>query len=83
MSGFAGRVTPSSGQFNYPTRNFATLGIVVTSHPKDGRPGHFCRAPHVAMRIGLSHHRFLIAAPWRTVSEDPFQDVHDRSSSSA
>ena len=31
--------------------------------------GHFCLTPHVAVRIGLSHHAKTRA--WRTVSEDP------------
>ena len=57
----------------YPTRNFATLGTLVTPPftPKGqtGWPDHFCPAPHVAMRVGLSHRRSRGA--WRTVSEDP------------
>jgi hypothetical protein len=45
----------------YPTRNFATLGTFVTTQkPRSHfrfealeRLGHFCLAPHVAMRVGL------------------------------
>ena len=35
--------------------------------------GHFCLTPHVAIRIGLSHHTRAAFArgAWRTVSEDP------------
>ena len=41
----------------YPTRNFATLGIAVTSTQRnEWRGDHFCHPPHVAMRIGMSHH---------------------------
>src|SRR5690606_41803461 len=56
----------------YPTRNFATLGILVTTGWLiSRRPGHFCLAPRVATRIGLSHHRPSLSGVSRTVSEDP------------
>ena len=75
----------------YPTRNFATLGTFVTTQMHSQpyrfealeRLGHFCLAPHVAMRVGLYLHPqdyqydlwvncdlSLGGAP-RTVSEDP------------
>ena len=63
----------------YPTRNFATLGILVTPFPMsvapDGAqgtwPDHFCLAPHVAMRIGLYLCRYPSSGTSRVVSEDP------------
>ena len=46
-----------SGQFNYPTRNFATLGPFMIVTPDLGRGRrHFCGALHVAVKIGLYHH---------------------------
>jgi hypothetical protein len=55
MSGCAHGVTSVWGSCVYPTRNFATLGILVTPPWRDATtwPGHFCLTPHVAMRIGL------------------------------
>src|SRR6266511_1545696 len=45
---------------SYPTRNFATLGTIVTSvrfahtgGEAGQRGGHLCHPPHVAMRVGL------------------------------
>jgi hypothetical protein len=55
MSGCAHGVASVWGSCVYPTRNFATLGILVTPPWRDAMtwPGHFCLTPHVAMRIGL------------------------------
>ena len=62
----------------YPTRNFATLGTIVTTHQfhcdADERLSHFCLAPYVAIGVGLYlHHRTATSSwwAWRTVSEDP------------
>jgi hypothetical protein len=58
----------------YPTRNFATLGSLVTSLQCEERSGHFCLTPHVAMGLGLYLHRLsAVAGAWRAVSEDPFR----------
>jgi hypothetical protein len=65
MSGRAHGVTSVQGSVIYPTRNFATLGILVTPPLDDIEvvgPGHFCLTPHVAMRIGLSLHHYNMAS---------------------
>jgi hypothetical protein len=74
MSGCAHEVTFVWGSCVYPTRNFATLGILVTPPWPAAMawPGHFCLTPHVAMRIGLSLRRsWTLIGAWRAVSEDP------------
>src|SRR5213075_2565755 len=66
-------VTPFVQVGTYPTRNFATLGILVTPQYSTllmAGPGHFCLTPYVAIRIGLYLHR-ASARAWRAVSEDP------------
>ena len=81
MSGCAHGVTPVQGSLFYPTRNFATLGIVVTPQIAGcdfARSGHFCLTPHVAMRIGLylrSSAMTYADGAWRAVSEDPTEVV--------
>ena len=68
MSGLSHGVAPVQGKlFAYPTRNFATLGTVVTPSfdwmPKRWS-GHFCLTPHVAMGVGLYHHQ--LGLNWRS-----------------
>ena len=58
-----------SGQFNYPTRNFATLGVLVTT-PRGGVVRSFL--PDSSCR----HEDRTVPSPglpgaWRAVSEDP------------
>jgi hypothetical protein len=70
------RGRPRAGQFTYPTRNFATLGTLVTPASLDAMPwpDHFCLAPHVAMRVGLYLRLIeltLLEDARRAVSEDP------------
>ena len=74
MSGCAHEVTFVWGSCVYPTRNFATLGILVTTPWRDATTwsGHFCLTPHVAMGIGLSLRRsWTSIGAQHAVSEDP------------
>ncbi len=57
MSGSSHGIAPVQGN-NSPDKEFRYLRHSCYSpHHCDG-PGHFCLTPHVAMRIGLSHHPF-------------------------
>jgi len=65
----------------YPTRNFATLGIAVTSRRYFAeRPGRFSfrLALHVAVEIG-PYLRAVSQRVWRMASEDSVDDILERS----
>jgi hypothetical protein len=70
------------GQHPLHSMGKSTLGTFVTTQDDDTnclsyhleRPGHFCLAPHVAMRVGLYLHPQSALAgegALRAVSEDP------------
>src|ERR1700687_6169145 len=67
----ASPILASTGSFStYPTRNFATLGIIVTRLTSELRRGHFgsatlCMSPHRSDHLIL-----LVQEVWRMASED-------------
>jgi len=72
MSGIDVRCHHHTGQFVvYPTRNFATLGILLPPTTSCSRRGdHFCRPPYVAIGFGLYlQPRTIHCGAWRAVSE--------------
>ena len=52
-------VASPCGQFYLPDKEFRYLRHCCYSPPGGEWPGHFCLAPHVAMRIGLYLHRLF------------------------
>jgi hypothetical protein len=76
MSGCAHGVTPVQGSLFYPTRNFATLGMLLlrqrpmaAGEVRSFLPDSSCR--HEDRTVPSQFNMAFVECAWRAVSEDP------------